>query len=51
MAASVPLDVIVQPAYTRFAVFPAYVVLDVLEDLRGIPGIRLQYDAMAEGWW
>ncbi|MDJ0520704.1 MAG: hypothetical protein QNJ90_01375 [Planctomycetota bacterium] len=48
---SVPLDVIVEPLFTRFADMPAYVVLDVLEGLRDLPGIRLQYEAMVEGWW
>lgn len=46
----VPLDVIVAPLYTRFADFPAYIVLDVLEGLQGLPNTRLQYEAMVERW-
>lgn len=46
----VPLDVIVEPIYTRFADFPAYIVLDVLEGLRGLANTRLQCEATGEGW-
>ena len=46
----VPLDVIVEPLYTHFADMPAYVVLDVLEGLCGLPNTRLQYEAMTESW-
>ncbi len=46
----VPLDILVVPLYTRFADYPAYIVLDVLAGLQGLPNTRLQYDAMVEGW-